>query len=102
MAGLHGIAAGGEHGRRRDADDQRAILPRQHLDGAGATREFIVEVDLVAEIAAINPFDFFLEEKANHIPFAYDDWLQRELRPYLETEEPGPELAAYLKDFPRE
>ncbi|CAO3422858.1 transglutaminase family protein [Azospirillum endophyticum] len=66
------------------------------------TREFIVEVDLVAEIAAINPFDFFLEEKAGHIPFAYDDWLQRELRPYLETEEPGPELAAYLKDIPRE
>ncbi|MBK1841751.1 transglutaminase family protein [Azospirillum sp. YIM B02556] len=66
------------------------------------TREFIVEVDLVAEIAAINPFDFFLEEKANHIPFAYDDWLERELRPYLETEEPGPELAAYLKDIPRE
>ncbi|HYF88871.1 transglutaminase family protein [Azospirillum sp.] len=66
------------------------------------TREFIVEVDLVAEIAAINPFDFFLEEKASHIPFTYEDWLQRELRPYLETEEPGPELAAYLKNIPRD
>ncbi|SMF75541.1 Uncharacterized conserved protein, DUF2126 family [Azospirillum oryzae] len=66
------------------------------------TREFIVEVDLVAEIAAINPFDFFLEEKASHIPFAYEDWLQRELRPYLETEEPGPELTAYLKNITRE
>ncbi|MBP2298515.1 transglutaminase family protein [Azospirillum picis] len=66
------------------------------------TREFIVEVDLVAEIAAINPFDFFLEEKAGHIPFSYDEWLQRELRPYLETEEPGPELAGYLAAIPRE
>ncbi|AWK87120.1 DUF2126 domain-containing protein [Azospirillum thermophilum] len=66
------------------------------------TREFVVEVDLVAEIAAINPFDFFLEEKATHCPFPYEEWLERELRPYLETEEPGPLLAAYLKTIPRD
>ena len=66
------------------------------------TREFVVEVDLVAEIAAINPFDFFLEEKAQTIPFAYEPWLERELRPYLETEEPGPLLASYLTGISRE
>ncbi len=66
------------------------------------TRVFAVEVDLVAEIAAINPFDFFLEEKANKAPFDYEPWLKRELRPYLETEEPGPRLRAYLATIPRE
>ncbi|WP_207459588.1 transglutaminase family protein [Azospirillum sp. SYSU D00513] len=66
------------------------------------TREFIVEVDLVAEMASINPFDFFLEEKAQTFPFAYEPWLARELRPYMETEEPGPLLAAYLKTVSRE
>ena len=66
------------------------------------TREFVVEVDLVAEIAAINPFDFFLEEKAQTIPFTYEPWLERELRPYLETEEPGPLLADYLAGISRE
>ncbi len=66
------------------------------------TREFIVEVDLVAEIASINPFDFFLEEKAGHFPFAYEDWLQKELRPYLETEEVEPALAEYLTGIPRD
>jgi len=60
------------------------------------TREFTVEVDLVAEIAAINPFDFFLEASANHCPFTYEPWLLRELRPYLETEPVGEQLAAWL------
>src|ERR1700678_1150155 len=50
------------------------------------TREFMVEVDLVAEMAIINPFDFFLEAKAESIPFEYDPALVRDLRPYLETE----------------
>lgn len=60
------------------------------------TREFIIEVDLVAEIASINPFDFFLEEHATKCPFVYEDWLERELRPYLEKEPVGPKLAAYM------
>ncbi len=66
------------------------------------TREFIVEVDLVAEIASINPFDFFLEEKATFFPFDYEDWLKKELRPYLETEPVEPALAAYIADIPRD
>jgi uncharacterized protein (DUF2126 family)/transglutaminase-like putative cysteine protease len=66
------------------------------------TTEFAVEVDLVAELAVINPFDFFLEPSAEQWPFAYEPWLERELRPYLETEPVGPMLESWLAAIPRE
>ena len=46
------------------------------------TREFCVEVDLVAEMAVFNPFDFFLEPQAEKFPFAYDPSLDHELAPF--------------------
>lgn len=49
------------------------------------TREFTVTVDLVAEMTVINPFDFFLEPRADKIPFTYEDWQQAELAPYFHT-----------------
>jgi uncharacterized protein (DUF2126 family) len=46
-------------------------------------REFKVTVDLVAEMAVYNPFDFFLEPSAETYPFTYDAAVQTELAPYL-------------------
>lgn len=47
------------------------------------TKQFGVEVDLVADMAPINPFDFFLEEEATTYPFTYKRSLQKELRPFF-------------------
>ncbi|HEY8876765.1 MAG TPA: transglutaminase family protein [Roseateles sp.] len=65
------------------------------------TTEFTVTVDLVAEMAVYNPFDFFLEPHAQKFPFAYDEAQQVELAPYLQVEAATPLLAAYLQDIPR-
>ncbi len=59
-------------------------------------KEFRLEVDLVAELAVYNPFDFFLEPHAEAYPFSYDDWQLRELQPYLRKEALSPQLAEYL------
>ncbi len=64
-------------------------------------REFTVTVDLVAEMAVYNPFDFFLEDSAEKFPFRYDEELAVELAPYLAADEAGPLLAAYLRRIPR-
>jgi uncharacterized protein (DUF2126 family)/transglutaminase-like putative cysteine protease len=66
------------------------------------TTEFSVEVDLVAEMTVINPFDFFLEKYAEEYPFAYDAVVRRELSPYLKKRRVGPMLAALIKEFSRD
>ena len=63
--------------------------------------ELLVEVDLVAEMAVYNPFDFFLEPQAEQYPFSYEASAARELRPFLETEPAGPMLSAFLARVPR-
>ena len=65
------------------------------------TTEFQVVVDLVAEMAALNPFDFFVEPTAETFPFTYEPALKKDLAPYLECERPGPLLAARLAQVPR-
>src|SRR5438876_1319810 len=53
------------------------------------TRELRVEVDLVADLTTINPFDFFLDESVDKYPFAYEAALRRDLAPYLERARTG-------------
>ncbi|MCE0482956.1 MAG: transglutaminase family protein [Methylacidiphilales bacterium] len=65
------------------------------------TEEFKVEVELTADMATINPFDFFLEDTAKEFPFSYDAILAHELRPYLELETLGPRLRSLLHKIPR-
>ncbi|MBL8512090.1 MAG: transglutaminase family protein [Betaproteobacteria bacterium] len=58
------------------------------------TRELSIEIDLVADMTVINPFDFFIEKSAEKFPFAYAN--RHELTPYLAAEPAGPKLAAWL------
>ena len=65
------------------------------------TQEFSVEVGLVADMVVINPFDFYLDEYAEQYPFNYNKQLQKDLRPYLEIKEKGPQLKNFLNSISR-
>jgi uncharacterized protein (DUF2126 family)/transglutaminase-like putative cysteine protease len=65
------------------------------------TREFCVEVDLVAEMAVLNPFDFFLEPDAEKFPFTYDHALDHELAPFRLKAASTPQFTKYLGDLKR-
>ena len=66
------------------------------------TTEFRIEIDLVAEMSVLNPFDFFLEPSAEHFPFKYDAAMAKELAPYLEKAPLTPMFEAYLAKIPRD
>lgn len=51
--------------------------------------EFEVDVEVLADMTVINPFDFFVEEYADEFPFKYPRQLKKELLPYLEKEPIG-------------
>ncbi len=62
------------------------------------TTELKVEVEVIANMVVINPFDFFVEDYAEDFPFTYQGELPKELIPYLEIREKGPLLMQWLKE----
>ena len=64
-------------------------------------RELKVEVDLTAEMAVQNPFDFFLEPYAQRFPFRYEAAENRELAPFLSAGTATPLFAGYLESISR-
>ena len=65
------------------------------------TDNFSLDVELLVELTAVNPFDFFLEKEAEHYPFTYEPRVARSLEPFLVKEEAGPLFAKLLTEIPR-
>lgn len=60
------------------------------------TTSFSIDVEVIVDMVTINPFDFFLEEYAEEFPFTYEPRLRKELAPYLEIVEEGPQLMEWV------
>ena len=57
---------------------------------AGQTIEALeIVVELAVDINPVNPFDFFVDDRAKKIPFTYPDDLGGELAAFLDTTDPA-------------
>ncbi|HEY3403991.1 MAG TPA: transglutaminase family protein, partial [Ohtaekwangia sp.] len=72
----------------------RVVFPDQ-------TRELTFEVEVIAEMVVINPFDFFIEKSAEQFPFVYAHQLKKELQPYFEVSERGPLFQEFINTIDR-
>ncbi len=64
--------------------------------------EFLsIEVDLIANLASINPFDFFLEPDAEEYPFSYPVEVLDDLKPYFALGPVGAEFHKLLGSIDR-
>jgi transglutaminase-like putative cysteine protease len=70
----------------------RLVFPKQ-------TKNFSIEVDLIAEMTVINAFDFFMDKEAEKFPFTYHALLHRELLPYFEAIPAGPRMTEFLAEI---
>ncbi|MBI5336967.1 MAG: transglutaminase family protein [Mycolicibacterium rufum] len=69
------------------------------------TRSLTITVGLIADLKVINPFDFFIEDYAEHVGFTYPRALAEDLKPYLRPVDeddgagPGDLTEAWVKNF---
>jgi len=62
-------------------------------------KEFGIDVEVIADLVSINPFDFFVEEYAEQYPFEYKDELKTELSQYLEVTDKSKKLKKLIKSL---
>ncbi|WP_078287927.1 transglutaminase family protein [Mycobacterium sp. D16R24] len=70
------------------------------------TRRLSITVGLIADLKSVNPFDFFIEEWAEHVGFVYPAALAADLEPYLKLVDesvpgsgPGELVQAWVSNF---
>lgn len=105
------------HTRTKIVQYTQKILPAQHFINwqqdpfsnylarvtfPERTNHFEVEIDLIARMEAINPFDFFLEEYAREPDFRYDEETFGNLKPYLGHADLSPRFKQFFDAVPQE
>ncbi len=105
------------HCRTRIASYALKVTPAQHFvnwqqDPHGnwlaryvfpeKTKEFSIDVDLLADMEVVNPFDFFVEPYADVWPFRFPAELHEDLAVFSAPDPPGPRLKEFVQSISRE
>ena len=64
-------------------------------------RKLSVDVEVIADMTVINPFDFFLEADSEEYPIRYERDVEADLKPFLECADCGPSLTSFLTSVDR-
>jgi uncharacterized protein (DUF2126 family)/transglutaminase-like putative cysteine protease len=76
----------------------RYLLPPEER-----TDHLTITVDASFDIRPLNPFDFFVDDRCEVVPFDYPEGFGDELAPFLQPpEDPSPELLAFVESVPFE
>nr|AHG53048.1 COG4196 Uncharacterized protein conserved in bacteria [uncultured bacterium B3TF_MPn1] len=62
-------------------------------------KELSIDVEVIARLEVINPFDFFIEDYAEHYPFQYSLSDARSLQAYLQIAEKGEALINWVSEL---
>jgi transglutaminase-like putative cysteine protease len=73
----------------------RFIFPKK-------TTEFLIDVDLRADLEAVNPFDFFVDPSVETWPFTFSSEQREDLATFLIPEPAGPRLQELIRSISRE
>ncbi len=65
------------------------------------TDKLHIDVEVLADMITINPFDFFVEDSAKNYPFSYNETLKKELIPYLEKDEDSQAIRDFVETVDR-
>lgn len=61
------------------------------------TDQLSIDVEILADLKSLNPFDFFVEKSAEEYPFEYENDVKKELGPYLELDDSEDIIADFIK-----
>ena len=67
----------------------------------GKVKTLDITVGLVADLMGVNPFDFFVDEYAESMPFVYENSLHADLFPYLRTGEDAGATDVFRQSLPQ-
>ena len=62
-------------------------------------RDLEIVVELAVDVRPVNPFDFFVDDRAKQIPFAYHDGLADELTPFFDTGDAAYHMGRLASEF---
>ena len=78
-----------EHRLHWQRDPHGNRIARVTFKSGQPIEELAIVVELAVDVRPVNPFDFFVDDRAKHVPFAYPDDLASELGVFLDTADPA-------------